>query len=331
MTAMGERARSAATLVAKSSTGDRNRALELAAEALVDREKAILAANARDVKAARAAGRDDAFIDRLVLTAKAVEAMAEGLRDVAKLPDPVGEITDLRSRPSGIQVGRMRVPLGVIAIIYESRPNVTADAGALCLKSGNACILRGGSEALHSNMAIAACLAVGLKAAGLPEDSIQLVPTTDRAVVGELVKMEKFIDAIVPRGGKGLIERVAKEARVPVIKHLDGICHVYIDDSADPAKAIAIADNAKTQRYGTCNTMETLLVAHAVARRVLPAIGKSYAQKGVAMHCDVESKAILFGAGVKDVLDATDEDYATEWLAPVVSIRVLAGLDEAIA
>ncbi|MEO5692567.1 MAG: glutamate-5-semialdehyde dehydrogenase [Usitatibacter sp.] len=331
MTAMGERARSAATLVAKSSTGDRNRALELAAEALVDREKAILAANARDVKAARAAGRDDAFIDRLVLTAKAVEAMAEGLRDVAKLPDPVGEITDLRSRPSGIQVGRMRVPLGVIAIIYESRPNVTADAGALCLKSGNACILRGGSEALHSNMAIAACLAVGLKAAGLPEDSIQLVPTTDRAVVGELVKMEKFIDAIVPRGGKGLIERVAKEARVPVIKHLDGICHVYIDDSADPAKAIAIADNAKTQRYGTCNTMETLLVAHAVAREVLPAIGKSYAQKGVAMHCDVESKAILAGAGVKDVLDATDEDYATEWLAPVVSIRVLAGLDEAIA
>ncbi|HET6263636.1 MAG TPA: glutamate-5-semialdehyde dehydrogenase, partial [Usitatibacter sp.] len=278
--AMGERARTASRMVAKADAGAKNRALELAAEALVQREKTILAANAKDVKAARAEGNDDAFIDRLTLTAKAVEAMAEGVRAVVQLPDPVGEITDLRYRPSGIQVGRMRVPLGVIGIIYESRPNVTADAGALCLKSGNACILRGGSEALESNLAIAACLATGLKGAGLPEDAIQLVATTDREAVGAMVAMDRHIDAIVPRGGKGLIERVSREARVPVIKHLDGICHVYVDDDADPAKAVAIADNAKTQRYGTCNTMETLLVAASVAPKVLPEIGRIYADKG---------------------------------------------------
>jgi glutamate-5-semialdehyde dehydrogenase len=330
MLAMGERARAAARLLAKADAGAKNRALALAAEALLAREKTILAANAKDVKAARASGNDDAFIDRLTLTAKAVEAMAAGLRDVIQLPDPVGEITDLRYRPSGIQVGRMRVPLGVIGIIYESRPNVTADAGALCLKSGNACILRGGSEALESNLAIAACLATGLKGAGLPEDAIQLVPTTDRDAVGTLVTMEKHIDAIVPRGGKGLIERVSREARVPVIKHLDGICHVYVDDGADVAKAVAIADNAKTQRYGTCNTMETLLVAQSMATKVLPEIGRIYAQKGVAMHACAQSRPILSRAGVKKVKEATDEDFATEWLAPVVSIRVVAGLDEAI-
>jgi glutamate-5-semialdehyde dehydrogenase len=331
MLAMGERARVASRSLAKAAAGAKNRALELAAEALVDRVKSILAANAKDVKGARAEGRDDAFIDRLALTAKAVEAMAEGMRDVVQLPDPVGEITDLRYRPSGIQVGRMRVPLGVIAIIYESRPNVTADAGALCIKSGNAAILRGGSESMFSNQAIASCLALGLKGAGLPEDALQLVATTDRAAVGELVALDKHVDAVVPRGGKGLIERVAQEARVPVIKHLDGICHVYVDDRADTSKAIAIADNAKTQRYGTCNTMETLLVAQAIAPKVLPDIARIYAQKGVEMHACAESRAVLAKAGIKKVKEATEEDFATEWLAPVVSIRTLPGLDEAIA
>jgi glutamate-5-semialdehyde dehydrogenase len=329
--ARGERARIASREVARASSGAKDRALMAAAEAIVDREKAILAANAKDVKAARAAGRDDAFIDRLMLTAKAVEAMAEGVREVSRLPDPVGEVSELRSRPSGIRVGRMRVPLGVIAMIYESRPNVTADAGSLCLKSGNACILRGGSESMPSNQAIAACLAVGLVAAGLPEEAVQLVSSPDRAAVGALVSMDKYVDAVVPRGGKGLIEAVAREARVPVIKHLDGICHVYIDDRADPAKAVAIADNAKTQRYGTCNTMETLLVAQAIAPQVLPAIGKIYAGKGVEMRCCPESKAILAKAGVKEVKDATEQDFRTEWLAPVVSIATVPGLDEAIA
>ena len=329
--AMGASARAASRELARAPTAAKNRALEAAAEALVDREKTILAANARDVKAARSEGHDDAFIDRLTLTGKAIGAMAEGLREIAKLPDPVGEVANLAYRPSGIQVGRMRVPLGVIAIIYESRPNVTADAGGLCLKSGNACILRGGSEALNSNQAIAACLAHGLKAAGLPESAIQLVDTPDRAVVGELVALEQFIDAIVPRGGKGLIERIAKEARVPVIKHLDGICHVYIDDRADPAKAIAIADNSKTQRYGTCNTMETLLVAQAIAPKVLPEIGRIFAQKKVEMRCCPESREILRKAGVKGTKAATEEDFRTEYLAPVVSIKTLPGIDEAIA
>jgi glutamate-5-semialdehyde dehydrogenase len=329
--AMGEAARLASRAVARATTAAKNRALEAAADALVEREKTILAANAQDVKGARAEGRDDAFIDRLALTAKAIESMAEGLREVAKLPDPVGEVSALAFRPSGIQVGRMRVPLGVIAIIYESRPNVTADAGALCLKSGNACILRGGSESLKTNQAIAACMAAGLKAAGLPEEAIQLVDTPDRAVVTELVTLEKFIDAVVPRGGKGLIERIAKDARVPVIKHLDGICHVYIDDRADPAKAIAIADNAKTQRYGTCNTMETLLVAHAIAPRVLPEIGRIYSQKGVEMRANAEAREILKKAGIKGVKAATEDDFRTEYLAPIVSIATLPGLDEAIA
>jgi glutamate-5-semialdehyde dehydrogenase len=329
--AMGEAARAAGHLLARSPTAARNKALEEAAQALLAREKTILAENARDVKAARAEGNDDAFIDRLTLTAKAIEGMAEGLREIAKLADPVGEVTGLAYRPSGIQVGRMRVPLGVIGIIYESRPNVTADAAGLCIKSGNACILRGGSEALRSNRAIAACLAVGLKAAGLPESGVQLVDTPDRAVVGALVAAERYVDAIVPRGGKGLIERVSQEARVPVIKHLDGICHVYIDSTADAAKAVAIADNAKTQRYGTCNTMECLLVAHDIAARVLPDIGRIYAQKGVEMRCDAESREILKKAGVKGTKAATEQDFYTEYLAPIVSIRVVPGLDEAVA
>ncbi len=328
---LGQAAREASRVLARAGTAAKNRALEAAAEALVDREKTILAANAKDVKGARADGADDAFIDRLKLTAKVIEEMAEGLRQIAKLPDPVGEITDLRFRPSGIQVGRMRVPLGVVGIIYESRPDVTADAGALCLKSGNAAILRGGSESLHSNQAIAACLHLGLKAAGLPEAAIQLVGITDRAAVGELIAAEKYVDVIVPRGGKSLVERISNEARVPVIRHLDGVCHVYVDAGADPAKALAIVENAKTQRYGTCNTMETLLVAQAAAPSVLPDIGRMFAAKGVEMRASPGAKAILEKAGVPGVKDATEDDWYAEYLAPIVAIATLPGLDEAIA
>ena len=331
MSALGEKARAASRALAIASSGAKDQALRAAAEALVKSEKTILAANARDVKAARAEGNDDAFIDRLTLTAKAVGAMAEGLLEIAKLPDPVGEVSHLRLRPTGIRVGQMRVPLGVVGIIYESRPNVTADAGGLCLKSGNACILRGGAEAIHSNQAIAACMTVGLRDAGLPEDAIQLVATTDRAAVGALITMEKHIDVIVPRGGKSLVERISREARVPVIKHLDGVCHVYIDDRADVAKAVAIADNSKTQRYGTCNTMETLLVAQAIAAQVLPEIGRIYSAKKVEMRCCPETKEILRKAGIKGLKDATEEDFYAEYLAPIVSITTLPGIDEAIA
>lgn len=329
--ALGLAARDASRVLARAGTAAKNLALEVAAESLVDLEKTLLAANARDVKGARAEGADDAFVDRLKLTAKVIEEMAEGLRQIARLPDPVGEITDLRYRPSGIQVGRMRVPLGVVGIIYESRPDVTADAGGLCLKSGNAAILRGGSESLNSNQAIAACLQRGLKAAGLPETAIQLVGTTDRAAVGELITAEKYLDVIVPRGGKSLVERISRQARVPVIKHLDGVCHVYVDAGADPAKALAIVENAKTQRYGTCNTMETLLVARAAAPSVLPAIGKMFATKGVEMRACPESKATLEKAGVKGVKDAAEEDWYAEYLAPIVAIATLSGIDEAIA
>ena len=328
---LGAAAREASRVLARAGTEAKNRALEAAAEALVDREKTLLAANAKDVKGARADGADDAFVDRLKLTGKIVAEMAEGLRQVARLPDPVGEISDLRYRPSGIQVGRMRVPLGVVGIIYESRPDVTADAGGLCLKSGNAAILRGGSEALHSNQAIAACLHAGLKAAGLPEAAIQLVGTTDRAAVGELIAAERWIDVVVPRGGKSLVERISKEARVPVIKHLDGVCHVYVDEGADPGKALAIVENAKTQRYGTCNTMETLLVARAAAAGVLPDIGRMFAAKGVEMRACPESKAILAKAGVEGVKDAAEDDWYAEYLAPIVAVAVVPGLDEAIA
>jgi glutamate-5-semialdehyde dehydrogenase len=329
--ALGIAAREAAAALRRASTAGKNRALEVAAATLIDREKTILAANAKDVKGARADGGDDAFIDRLKLTAKGVEEMAEGLRQIARLPDPVGEVTDLRYRPSGIQVGRMRVPLGVVGIIYESRPDVTADAGGLCLKSGNAAILRGGSEALHSNQAIAQCLAAGLKAAGLPDAAIQLVPTTDRAVVGELLAAEAYLDVIIPRGGKNLVARIAKEARVPVIKHLDGVCHVYVDDGADPAMALAIVENAKTQRYGTCNTMETLLVAEGAAAATLPAIGRMFAEKGVEVRACEGARRVLEAAGFRAVQPATEEDWYAEYLAPIVAIRIVAGIDEAIA
>ena len=274
MVTVGQQARAASRLVAKADTATKNRALTLTAEAIERDVERLLAANAVDLDAARAKKLDAPLIDRLTLTEKSIADMADGLRQIAQLPDPIGEISELKQQPSGIKVGRMRVPLGVIAIIYESRPNVTADAAGLCLKAGNACILRGGSEALHSNQAIAECVHAGLKAAGLPETAVQVIETTDRAAVGELLRMNEYVDIVVPRGGKSLIERVMQESRIPMIKHLDGVCHVYIDDKADIEKAIGIADNAKTQRLGTCNTMETLLVARGIADRVLPRLAK---------------------------------------------------------
>lgn len=331
MRGVGELARTAARKVASASTAAKNNALIAAAKSIEENTAAILASNARDVARAREAGHDAAFVDRLTLTEKSIHAMADGLREVAALADPVGEISELRFRPSGIQVGKMRVPLGVIGMIYESRPNVTADAAALCLKSGNACILRGGSEALESNRAIHACLAEGLRAAGLPEAAVQLVATTDRNAVGEMLRMKGVIDVIIPRGGKSLTSRIAEESRVPVIKHLDGICHVYIDDAADLEKAVRIADNAKTQRYSPCNTMETLLVAESIAGKALPLIGRIYAGKGVEMRACSASRRVLEAAGLVDIKDATNEDFHTEYLAPIVSIRTVAGLDEATA
>jgi glutamate-5-semialdehyde dehydrogenase len=287
--------------------------------------QALLAANRDDVAQAQKVGRDAAFVDRLSLTPALIEQMAAGLEQVAALPDPVGEISGRVTRPTGIEVARMRVPLGVIGIIYESRPNVTADAAGLCVKAGNACILRGGSEALHSNRAIAACVRAGLKAAELPETAVQVVEVADRAAVGELITLHEYVDILVPRGGKELIARLMKESRIPMLKHLDGVCHVFVDDRADPAMAVRIADNAKTQRYGTCNTMETLLVAEAIAPRVLPEIGRLFGEKKVEMRADDAARRFLPGAKA-----ATEADYATEWLAPVVSIRVVKGLDEAI-
>ena len=335
MTGVGQAARAAAIEMAKSGTGARNAALLAAADALLAASDAIVAANARDVARATTAGSDAAFIDRLTLSAKSVEEMAQGLRQVAELADPVGEISDLKFRPSGIQVGKMRVPLGVIGIIYESRPDVTADAAALCLKSGNACILRGGSEALESNRAIANCMHAGLVKAGLPQTAVQVIDTADRAAVGELISMHQYVDVIVPRGGKSLIARISAEAKIPVIKHLDGVCHVYIDDKADIAKAVRIADNAKTQRYGVCNAMETLLVAQSIAPQVLPLIGKIYAAKGVEMRCCAQSfdilRAALESAGISALKKATEEDYYAEYLAPVIAIVTLTGIDSAIA
>lgn len=325
MKQVGQQARAASRAMARADTQTKNRALVTMAAAIERDQEKLLAANARDLERARAAGLDAALLDRLALTAKAVAAMAEGLRQIAALPDPVGSITDLNYRPSGIQVGRMRVPLGVIGIIYEARPNVTADAAGLCLKSGNAAILRGGSEAIESNQAIAACVREGLSAAGLPETAVQVIETTDRAAVGELITMKEYVDVIVPRGGKGLIERVINEARIPVIKHLHGVCHVYIDDRADLDKAVNIADNAKTSRYGTCNTMETLLVAEGVAQAVLPRIARIYLEKGVEMRGCAKSRAI-----VPEMKPATEEDWSTEYLAPIISIRVVPDLDAAI-
>ena len=321
---LGRQARAAARLLARADTAAKNRALSAMAAEMRRHSKEILDANAADVAHARGEGRDSAFVDRLTLTPKLVEQMALGVEQVAALEDPVGRISDRVKRPTGIEVARMRVPLGVIGIIYESRPNVTADAAALCLKSGNACILRGGSESLQSNRAIAACVRAGLGQAGLPVTAVQLVDTAERAAVGELITMTEHVDIIVPRGGKELIERLQRESRIPMIKHLDGVCHVYVDDSADPDMAVSIADNAKTQRYGTCNTMETLLVAEAIAPKVLPSINSIFKSKGVEMRAD--DAALEYVSGKK----ATESDYYTEWLAPIVSIRVVKGLDEAI-
>ena len=322
---VGERARAASRLLARAPTAAKNAALEAIALAIIRDQKSLLAANAQDVAAAHGAGSDAAFVDRLTLAASSVAAMAEGVREIAALPDPVGEISELKFRPSGIQVGHMRVPLGVVGIVYESRPNVTADAAGLCLKSGNACILRGGSEALHSNQAIATRVREGLAVAGLPEDAVQLIATTDRAVVGLLATMDKHVDVLIPRGGKGLIQRVAEEATVPVIKHLDGVCHVFVDEHADVDMAVRIADNAKTQRYSPCNTMETLLVHERIASRVLPALAQIYTAKGVELRGDPGALVI-----VPAMKPATEEDWRTEYLGPILSVRIVASLDAAI-
>jgi glutamate-5-semialdehyde dehydrogenase len=325
MAGVGKQARAASRLVAKADTATKNQALTLAAHAIGRDIKRLLDANAGDLDAARAKKLDAPLIDRLTLTEKTIVNMADGLRQIAGLPDPVGEISGLKQQPSGIKVGRMRVPLGVVAIIYESRPNVTADAAGLCLKSGNAAILRGGSEAIHSNQAIAACMHEGLKGAGLPEAAVQVIETTDRAAVGELLRMNEYVDIVVPRGGKSLIERVMQESRIPMIKHLDGVCHVYIDDAADLDQAVRIADNAKTQRLGTCNTMETLLVARGIADRVLPKLAQIYIDKGIELRGDEAARKI-----VTSMKPATEEDWYTEYLAAILSVRVVDGLDQAI-
>ncbi|GIL04958.1 MAG: gamma-glutamyl phosphate reductase [Betaproteobacteria bacterium] len=330
MTAVGRRARVASAATARASTAAKNAALRAIAASIRARRGEIAEANGRDVARARMSGLESALLDRLKLTDDYIEQMAAGLEQVAALPDPIGEIADVRPQPSGIRVGRMRVPLGVVAIVYESRPNVTIDAAGLVIKSGNAAILRGGSEAIECNRLLAALIGEGLAAAGLPRDAVQLVDTTDRAAVGLLATMTEYVDILVPRGGKGLIERLMRDAKVPMIKHLDGICHVYVDGEADLEKAIAIADNAKTQRYGVCNAMETLLVAQAIAPRLLPRLGRIYADKGVELRGCPETKAILQAAGIA-CKDATEEDWRTEYLAPILAISTLPGVDEAIA
>jgi glutamate-5-semialdehyde dehydrogenase len=327
MQTLGRQARAASRRLAAATTAEKNAALLHLAAALRRDKAALLAANAEDLATARANGLEAALLDRLALSDKGVDSMAEGVEQVARLPDPIGEITDIKYRPSGIQVGKMRVPLGVIGIIYEARPNVTADAAALCLKSGNAAILRGGSEAIHCNRAIAALVQEALQAAGLPAEAVQVVATTDRAAVGELITMREFVDVIVPRGGKGLIARLLAESRVPMIQHLDGNCHVYLESSADPAKALKIVENAKTQRYGTCNTAESLLVDRAVAAALLPPIARMLGEKGVEIRGCAETRAILPNAAAA----ATEEDYYAEYLAPILSVKVVAGIDEAIA
>jgi glutamate-5-semialdehyde dehydrogenase len=326
MQTVGRQARAASRRMATASTIEKNTAL-LAIAAAIRRDKAALvAANQEDLAAARAAGLESAMLDRLTLSEKGVDSMAEGVEQVAKLPDPIGEMGEFKFQPSGIQVGKMRVPLGVIGIIYEARPNVTADAAALCLKSGNAAILRGGSEAIRSNRAIAALVQEGLQAAGLPADAVQVINTTDRAAVGELITMREFVDVIVPRGGKGLIARLLAESRVPMIQHLDGNCHVYLEEEADPNKALKIVENAKTQRYGTCNTAESLLVDRSVAAMLLPPIADMLTTRGVEIRGCAETCAL-----VKEAVPATEEDYYTEFLAPIISVKVVAGIDEAIA
>lgn len=322
---LGQAARAASRVLVTATTQQKDQALLAMAAQLEAQAELLKTENAKDLEAGKANGLDAAMLDRLAIDDKAIKQMAEGLRQIAGLVDPIGEVTDLRYRPSGIQVGKMRVPLGVVGIIYESRPNVTIDAAALCLKSGNAAILRGGSEAAFSNRALAACIQAGLEQAGLPKASVQVVETTDREAVGELIAMPKYVDVIIPRGGKGLIARISEHARVPVIKHLDGICHVYIDDDANKEKAIKVAFNSKTHRYGVCNAMETLLVAESVAADILPELAKLYAEKSVELRgCEVTRQII-------EAKPATNEDWETEYLAPILSIKVVAGMQEAIA
>ncbi|HUS25353.1 MAG TPA: glutamate-5-semialdehyde dehydrogenase [Candidatus Binatia bacterium] len=321
----GQRARSAARVLARAETGQKNAALFSLAEILRGETRALLSANGQDLRAGESAKLEASLMDRLELNAERIEAMADGVRQIANLADPVGEMTDFKSRPSGIQVGRMRVPLGVVGIVYESRPNVTADCGALCLKSGNASILRGGSEALNSNVAIARCIDRALKESGLPADAVQVLDITDRKAVGELLGMPEFVDVVIPRGGKALVEFVSQNARVPVIKHLEGICHVYIDGAADIEKAIAVAVNAKTQRYGTCNTMETLLVDQSIAAKVLPELGRIYGEHGVEVRACERTRKLLPGSKA-----ATPDDWDTEYLAPILSVKMVDGLDDAM-
>ena len=328
MTDIGQRARKASRAMARADTAAKNRALTLIAAAIRRDADTLRAANQQDLAAARANGLSDAMLDRLTLSDKAIATMAEGLEQIVALPDPIGEISNMKYRPTGIQVGQMRVPLGVIGIIYEARPNVTVDAAGLCIKSGNATILRGGSEAIHCNKALAKLVKEGLAGAGLPQDAVQVVETTDRAAVGALITMTEYVDVIVPRGGKGLIERLIKESKVPMIKHLDGICHVYIDDKAELQKALDVAFNAKCHRYGTCNTMETLLVARAIAAEVLPQLAELYRAKEVELRGDAESRQIL--AGYPLLKEAVEEDWRTEYLAPILAVKIVAGMDEAI-
>ncbi|WP_018312143.1 glutamate-5-semialdehyde dehydrogenase [Cupriavidus sp. UYPR2.512] len=331
MDRVGRQARAASRAMARATTADKNRALLTIAAAIRRDADKLKAVNARDVERARANGQDAAFIDRLTLSDKAIDTMAAGLEQIAALADPIGEISNMKFRPTGIQVGQMRVPLGVIGIIYESRPNVTIDAAALCLKSGNATILRGGSEAIESNTALAALVAEGLSAAGLPSEAVQVIETTDRAAVGRLITMTEYVDVIVPRGGKSLIARLMEEARVPMIKHLDGICHVYVDADADLDRAVRICDNAKTQRYAPCNTMETLLVSRDIAAAALPPLCRIYQEKGVELRVCPATRATLEAAGFTGLVDAAEEDWRLEYLAPILAIKTVAGLDEAVA
>ena len=325
MQGLGLQARKAGREISRTESGKKNLVLLKIAEAIESSHELLITENKKDLAAGKLNGLDAALLDRLAITPGGIQLMIEGLKQVAALPDPVGEISDLVYRPSGIQVGQMRVPLGVIGIIYESRPNVTVDAAALCLKSGNACILRGGSEAIHSNQAIALCIAKGLEAAGLPVEAVQIVATADRAAVGELITMQRYVDVIVPRGGKGLIERISQDATIPVIKHLDGICHVYIDEKADLDKAVKIAVNAKTHRYGVCNAMETLLVAEGIAAKVLPLLAEKYLEKGVELRGCLKTCSLI-----PKCIRATEEDWHTEYLAPILSIKTVNGLDEAM-
>ena len=326
----GQKARAASRRMATASTAEKNKALLCLADLLEAKGQEIFEANKQDLAKALENGLKESFVDRLCVTEKVLQLMAEGARQTAALPDPVGEISEMRRRPSGIQVGRMRVPLGVLGIIYESRPNVTVDAACLAIKSGNACILRGGSEAFETNRILGELVQEALTIAGLPTQAVQIAPTTDRAFVGELIRANKYIDVIIPRGGKGLISRLAAEATVPMIHHLDGICHTYVDKDADIDMAVSVTDNAKTQRYSPCNATETLLVHEAVADAFLPRIGKIFAEKNVEMRCDSKSKAVLEAAGLS-CIDADPSDWDTEYNAPIISIAVVESLDEAIA